>query len=205
MHLTTALALFAALSHPALTLPTSLSGGAASAASAPAIRFHASTLHSTNPALNDQPISAHSSYLALRPDATTGCPGTVVPHCASYSNATVLALDPSTADAHLGLAAAVPGGQHVYVDPAGALRYTLAHSGHLVEGAVASGFVYDAAAGGLQFRGKAAGGWADGFVACPRQEGWLLFVKTDVVGQECVPVEVKTMEVPAEAAAWQYT
>jgi len=208
MHPTTAFALLAALSHPALAIPVSSSASAAdaaSAASSPAIRFRARTSNPSNAVLHDQPISAHSSYLAVRPDATTGCPGAVVPHCASYGNATVLALDPGTAGAHLGLAAAVPGGQHVYVDPAGALRYTLAHSGHVVEGAVASGFAYDAAARELRFQGKAAGGWADGFVVCERQEGWLLFVKTDVVGENCVSVGIATVDAPAEAAAWQYT
>ncbi|RHZ56587.1 IgE-binding protein [Aspergillus thermomutatus] len=61
----------------------------------------------------------------------------------------------------------VPGGQQIYVDPSGAVKFTTAHSAYMPPGSAVGGFSYTS--------GEPIGHWsfnglgATGFMACPTQ------------------------------------
>ncbi|PKX95949.1 putative IgE-binding protein [Aspergillus novofumigatus IBT 16806] len=85
---------------------------------------------------------------------------------------------------------AVPGGQRIYVDPRGALRFTTAHSGYIP---------------------PAPPPGASGFVACPKSNGtathWQVYASVaNVTGSaECLGFDA--LAVPSNdtrAAAWEY-
>lgn len=71
----------------------------------------------------------------------------------------------------------VPGGQEVYVDNKGALRFSQAHSAYLGPDASRGPFVYTAP----EPNGNGLGQWtytgqgASGFMACPTDNKWQVF------------------------------
>ncbi|PKY04708.1 hypothetical protein P168DRAFT_137771 [Aspergillus campestris IBT 28561] len=68
----------------------------------------------------------------------------------------------------------VPGGQRIYVDPTGALRFTQAHSGAIPPGSAIGPFEYTP--GDSYGRFTFTGFGADGFMACPAEDDrWQVF------------------------------
>ncbi|KAF7117644.1 hypothetical protein CNMCM5793_006767 [Aspergillus hiratsukae] len=59
----------------------------------------------------------------------------------------------------------VPGGQQIYVDPSGAVKFTIAHSANIPAGSATEGFTYTPGQpfGNWNFKGLGA----NGFMACP--------------------------------------
>ncbi|KAF7158076.1 hypothetical protein CNMCM5623_002588 [Aspergillus felis] len=104
---------------------------------------------------------------------------------------------------------AVPGGQVIYVDPRGALRFTTAHSAYIPAGSSTGPFVYTAGTpfGHFAYQGQGA----DGFAACPKSNGtathWQVYAAVANVtgGAECLGFDA--LAVPSNdtrAAAWEY-
>ncbi|KAH1576169.1 hypothetical protein KXX28_006976 [Aspergillus fumigatus] len=104
---------------------------------------------------------------------------------------------------------AVPGGQRIYVDPRGALRFTTAHSGSIPPGSSTGPFVHSAGTPFGHFAYKGQG--AKGFIACPKSNGtathWQVYASVANVasGAECLGFNA--LAVPSNdtrAAAWEY-
>ncbi|KAH1371604.1 hypothetical protein KXW65_007430 [Aspergillus fumigatus] len=104
---------------------------------------------------------------------------------------------------------AVPGGQRIYVDPRGALRFTTAHSGSIPPGSSTGPFVHSAGTPFGHFAYKGQG--AKGFIACPKSNGtathWQVHASVANVasGAECLGFNA--LAVPSNdtrAAAWEY-
>ncbi|KAJ5623891.1 hypothetical protein N7510_000200 [Penicillium lagena] len=104
----------------------------------------------------------------------------------------------------------VPGGQQVYVGPAGALRYTIAHSASMPEGSTVGGMHYDAEKpySYLTFKGRGA----TGLMACPTKDHkhWQVFaaledatVPTGNVN-DCLGFDAMAVTYKGKVPAWQY-
>jgi hypothetical protein len=100
---------------------------------------------------------------------------------------------------------AVPGGQQVYIDSTGQLKYTVAHSAAIPEGAAVTGFVYEEAGTGESVGSLTFG--VDGIYACPNgEEGvYQIFVDTGIqVPGDCVGLSIGASKYDGEVAAWEY-
>ncbi|KXJ88478.1 hypothetical protein Micbo1qcDRAFT_178100 [Microdochium bolleyi] len=150
-------------------------------------------------------ISGPATYCPI----DTGCPeigGTVV-----YDGLTAMAV-------------MVPGGQAIYVNPSGQVKYTVAHSAYMPLGSYVGGWfnqtvVWDCAppAQVLNFMATTTGDGSpaiSGIALCPDVSEWLsgtgasyqLYAKVPGFAlQDCVDiVGLKVHESPAELGAWQY-
>jgi len=95
-----------------------------------------------------------------------------------------------------------PGGQQVYVDATGALRFTMPHSGNAGEGSETTGFRVVDDGLRLQFG-------EDGFLACPVDAvSWQVYAEAKVAGfdiSECLGFSFRVSErTTAVVAAWEY-
>ncbi|KAJ5115329.1 hypothetical protein NUU61_001088 [Penicillium alfredii] len=108
---------------------------------------------------------------------------------------------------------AVPGGQQVYVDPTGALRYTQAHSAAIPPGSARGPFTYQTHPGNTANHFYNFTGWgANGFMACPAKNSqWQVFANvqnaTVPLGDRkaCLPFHALADPYKGAAAAWQYS
>ncbi|KAJ5820439.1 hypothetical protein N7474_006030 [Penicillium riverlandense] len=105
----------------------------------------------------------------------------------------------------------VPGGQQVYVGPAGALRYTQAHSASMPKGSTVGGMHYQAGKpyASVTFEGRGA----SGLMACPTKNHarWQVFaalqdakVPTGNV-DDCLGFDTVAETYKGKVPAWQYT
>ncbi|KAL2217023.1 IgE-binding protein [Thermoascus aurantiacus ATCC 26904] len=186
------------------------------AAAAPAIQardtqasaFTVTASHSGS-SIHLLPMEAAGQYFWLGGNASTYCPENVA-NCPAGTE-TVFAPGGGALDVE------VPGGQKIYVDPSGALRFTQAHSANIPAGSSQGPFTYTAGNpfGKYTYDGEGAKGW----MACPLQnkvKGQLIyqvFVNMpnakpptgkveDCIGFDALakPYESKNNT----AAAWQY-
>lgn len=99
----------------------------------------------------------------------------------------------------------VPGGQQVYVNPDGALAFTMAHSAYIPPGSLTSGFTYQPGAAYGDF--SAPGG---GFMACPVNGDWQVFVAVHNVTvpsgdvSSCLGFDALTSPYTGDAPVWQF-
>lgn len=107
----------------------------------------------------------------------------------------------------------VPGGQQVYVDPKGAVRFTSPHSAYMPPGSVTGPFEYTAPVpngnnlGSWTFKGQGA----SGFMACPTEDKrYQVFAArkdAEVPGNDtskCLGFNAATSQFNG-TAAWEYT
>ncbi|RHZ73306.1 hypothetical protein CDV55_104441 [Aspergillus turcosus] len=185
----------------------------ASAASIPTRNVHNSNSTSTSKfsvmsARSASPIhllpmnAAHGGFW-LGDSPSTFCPDSIeqvggCPPGTSTRFASETALDVS-----------VPGGQRIYIDPRGALRFTTPHSGYIPRGSSTGPFVYTPGAPFGHF--SYTGNGASGFKACPRRNGtathWQVYAAAANVtgGAGCLGFDA--LAVPSNAtgaAAWEY-
>ncbi|KAH9900371.1 hypothetical protein F4778DRAFT_781912 [Xylariomycetidae sp. FL2044] len=109
------------------------------------------------PLLDGQAVNATGqAFWAGKPTGVYCAPGT--PYSASYPNTTVIRAA-AGGGGTVGLAVVVPGGQRIYVAPAGALSFTIAHSAYIPEGSYTTGI--EVAEGGdeLLFTAVENSGW----------------------------------------------
>ncbi|RDW64913.1 hypothetical protein BP6252_10564 [Coleophoma cylindrospora] len=191
------------------TLLASALAGLAVAAPAPiaqrqeASSFSAIAVHSTS-AVHLQSINANGGKFwvgAEKPTSTycplsTGCPA---------GNITTFAAGASTGT--LSLSVEVPGGQQVYVDPSGALSFTVPHSAFMPAGSQTGPFVYTAAASNQTVGTLTFGNGTQGFFACPDDavSAWQVYVFTAGSNStsSCIGIGLSTVNEPA-IAAWEY-
>ena len=154
------------------------------------------------------PVNAAGSYFYLGGEASTYCPETV---------SKVAPCPKGDMTAFVGTGAAldvsVPGGQAVYVDSNGALRFTTPHSGYMGEGASTGPFEYKPAPSpsGIDhwvYKGQGA----SGFMACPTDDNkWQVFasLQNATVPQgdvsKCLGFSAMATQTQQNAtAAWEY-
>ncbi|GAB7338560.1 hypothetical protein MBLNU457_5304t1 [Dothideomycetes sp. NU457] len=177
------LPLFAAL--PALSAPTTRN--------APST-FSALSLRSGS-AIQYAPIDANGTYFKLSSGSSTYCPTSNANiNCSAYtSNETRFAGGNDTLCLHT----AVPGGQQVYIDRDGALRFTQAHSAAM-DGGSGVGFGFSADGSELLFDGA-------GFAACPygTDDALRVYSTKHGVSEDCEGFGFFVVANPG-APAWEY-
>ncbi|KAJ5595412.1 uncharacterized protein N7459_001620 [Penicillium hispanicum] len=103
------------------------------------------------------PLTASGGHFYLGGKSQTYCPSNI-PGCAQRTNDTVIQGSHS-------LDVVVPGSQAIYIDPSGALAFTVPHSGYEPAGSSAGPFIYTP--GNLLGSWSYTGQGASGFMACP--------------------------------------
>jgi len=108
-----------------------------------------------------EPLTASGSNFWLGGKSATYCPSEVVPNCPNTTETVIYG-------EHY-LDVEVPGGQAIYVDPRGALRFTQAHSAYEPTGSSQGPFVYTPPSSPSSTFGhwSYTGAGASGFMACP--------------------------------------
>lgn len=106
----------------------------------------------------------------------------------------------------LSMGVVVPGGQQVYIEKdTGAVKYTIAHSAALPEGAIVTGWK-DTPANGFGTLANENGG----FIACPCEDetegAWKVYANLDTVefDDDCLGFSALSSNVTS-AGAWQYS
>jgi hypothetical protein len=168
--------------------------------SASAQYFGLLSVRSASP-IHYQTVTASNNSLWLNKPTASYCP----PNIAEISGACPAGNYTNFAggDDTLGMGAVVPGGQQVYIDAeTGAVKYTIAHSAAIPEGAIQDGW--------NKTSGESFGYLANengGFIACPAEDNsWQVYVAL-----ECVEFDDACLGFNAiasnstQAAAWQYT
>ena len=145
-------------------------------------------------------VNADQLSLWLGRDTSTYCPEQAGVNCPSSP--------PPTAFVHgadsdgLSMSTTVPGGQICYVDAAGNLKFTQAHSANTGEGSYLTGFSIDSD-NHLQFQGQ-------DWLACPAsEEGQYNVYASSIKGSNnsegCIGFAFRTQEVvEGTSTAWQY-
>ncbi|OJJ50235.1 hypothetical protein ASPZODRAFT_49437, partial [Penicilliopsis zonata CBS 506.65] len=103
----------------------------------------------------------------------------------------------------------VPGGQQIYVNPLGALSYTVPHSAYIPANSSVGPFVYTPGAGWGHYTFT---GWgASGFMACPTLDNkWQVFaaVQNATVPSgnvdDCLGFDALANVYDGDVAAWEY-
>ncbi|OKL63210.1 hypothetical protein UA08_01319 [Talaromyces atroroseus] len=106
----------------------------------------------------------------------------------------------------------VPGGQVIYVNPSGALAFTMAHSIYIPSGSQQGPFSYDSGSPFGSYSTSSFG--ATGFMACPDDAmsptSWQVFaaiqnatVPTGNVA-DCLGFDAATVDYDGDIPAWQY-
>ena len=139
-------------------------------------------------------VNANGTNFWLNKGSATYCPGGVVDPCPAQ-NSTIF-VGGNTGG--LALDVTVPGGQQVYVDSAGALRYTIAHSGNTGVGSSTKGFsIADNVR--LQYKNN-------DWLACPYDDvAYVVFSATTVQARtDCLSFSWRISELNNPTTAWQY-
>lgn len=142
-------------------------------------------------------VSASDHSLWLNKPTAAYCPENVGDACPA-GNVTTFA----GGDGSLSMGVVVPGGQQVYIEAdTGRVKYTIAHSAAVPEGAVRTGWTLSSE--GLGSLANEQGG----FVACPcEDDSWKVFVGLEGVKFEddCLGFNAITSNTTV-AGAWQYS
>ncbi|PYI03829.1 hypothetical protein BO78DRAFT_421273 [Aspergillus sclerotiicarbonarius CBS 121057] len=105
------------------------------------------------------------------------------------------------------LAVEVPGGQEVYVNPSGALSFTVPHSAYIPTGSSTGPFTYTPGKEG------ALGSWTfgKGFMACPDKDNkWQVFASSQNATvpsgnvSDCLGFDAMAVKGNGSVAAWEY-
>ncbi|KAK4556197.1 hypothetical protein LTR86_006894 [Recurvomyces mirabilis] len=147
------------------------------------------------------PMNAGKGRVYLGGTADTFCPDSVASAggCPPTTGETDFLIG-NAATGTLVMGAEVPGGQYVYIDTCGAVKYTVAHSGAIPEGATQTGWsvTQGASFGTLN--------WEGGLMACNEDNTWFVYgVQTDSpVPDTCLTFDALTSN-QTDPDAWQYT
>jgi hypothetical protein len=160
--------------------------------------FGLTSARSASP-IHYQSVSASGQSLWLNKVTASYCPESVKElNACPPGNVTVFAGGDDT----LSMGTVVPGGQQVYIDTDGAVKYTQAHSAAIPEGAIVTGWT-TSPGNGFGILSNSNGG----FVACPSENNsWKVYI-----GLECVEFDSACLGFDAltsnttEAGAWQYS
>jgi len=140
-------------------------------------------------------IDANGTYFKLNSGSSTYCPSDVSSiNCSSYSSDVTRFTGGNNT---LSLDTVVPGGQAVYVDKDGALRFTQPHSASL-NGGSAAGFSFSKDGSSLLYDGA-------GFAACPygTDEFKHVYSAKNPVAADCEGFTFFVVANPGNAA-WEY-
>ncbi|PWY86921.1 hypothetical protein BO70DRAFT_360648 [Aspergillus heteromorphus CBS 117.55] len=149
------------------------------------------------------PLNAAGSAFYLGGETESYCP---------FGNSSALC-PPGTetvfAGSGSGLSVEVPGGQEVYVNPSGALSFTVPHSAYIPAGSSLGPFVYTP---GTEFGSWTFNGWgASGFMACPTEDSkWQVFAAVSNATvpsgnvDDCLGFDALGVPTNGTAAAWEY-
>src|SRR5436190_22726759 len=107
----------------------------------------------------------------------------------------------------------VPGGQQMYVSPAGEVGYTQAHSTYIPVGSTVTGFTLTPGPGPDHARYRFNGFGAKGFMACPSADRsfYQVFAAIENAAvptgnvDDCVKFDAIASEYTGPIPAWQYT
>ncbi|PYH99915.1 hypothetical protein BO71DRAFT_393886 [Aspergillus ellipticus CBS 707.79] len=107
------------------------------------------------------------------------------------------------------LSVEVPGGQEVYVNPSGALSFTVPHSAYIPAGSSVGPFAYKP---GNPLGSWTFSGWgASGFMACPTDDNkWQVFAAVNNATvpsgnvNDCLGFDAMAVKSNSTAAAWEY-
>ena len=151
-------------------------------------------------AIHYQTVSASGQSIWLNKKTASYCPENVEDLGACPpGNTTVFAGGEDT----LSMGTVVPGGQQVYIDgETGAVKYTIAHSAAIPEGAVQTGWTVSPGNGfGILSNSNGP------FIACPAEDdSFQVFIGLECVDfdKACLSFDALTSNV-TDAGAWQYS
>lgn len=181
------------------TWPTALVPGASTVSSASARAtiesFYGLAIRSGSD-IQYASIDANGTRILLNGGTSSYCPDVSGIDCSGFSNSTIFSK--SSASSTLSLDVAVAGGQQVYVDATGALRFTSPHSAYTGTGSSSTGFgLVD---GGLHLRYNGSG-----FLACPlgaaHGNAYQVYAAGAVnVGDACEGFEFRTSQATGPSA-----
>ncbi|KAB8068392.1 hypothetical protein BDV29DRAFT_184639 [Aspergillus leporis] len=151
------------------------------------------------------PLNAAGSHFYLGGKASTYCPENI-PACPAGKETVLLG------DKYLDVA--VPGGQSIYVDPKGALSFTVPHSGYTPPGSSTEGFAYKPGQNG----GLGSWTYGKGLMACPTTNAtvvpgnpkWQVFAATQNATvptgnvRDCLGFSAIAAPKNGSVAAWEY-
>lgn len=164
--------------------------------------FYLMSIRSASP-IHYETINASDTRFWIGKSTTTYCP--LDPSECPPGNETWLT-GSSGNDSYLSMSTVVPGGQRVYIGPAGALRFTQAHSSYEPKGSKEGGFSitpWDSNPDVWIIDHKG------GFYACPakKENVWQIFVGVKGFHDKNGDCLSFTMFAPGQdgVAAWQYT
>ncbi|TAQ85189.1 hypothetical protein B7494_g6489 [Chlorociboria aeruginascens] len=156
------------------------------------------SLHSTS-AVHLASINANEEGFYVYRDTQSYCPDQDGVVCPAGTVTAVAGNDTLAMDVE------VPGGQQVYIDPSGALKYTIAHSASIPTGAVVDGFIYTPQSS-VGTVGNLAHG-TDGIFACPVGDGsYQILVQipgTTFDSTACIGIQIGTSSIDG-VTAWEY-
>lgn len=169
--------------------------------SASAQYFGLTSARSASP-IHYQSVSASGQSLWLGKPTASYCPENVkdIDGCPAGNTTTF-----AGGEGSLSMGVIVPGGQQVYVEPdTGAIKYTIAHSAAMPEGAIVTGWNTNPG-NGFGILSNENGG----LLACPCEsdEGsWKVFVQLEGVSFDdgCLGFDALTSN-STQAGAWQYS
>ncbi|OJJ80046.1 uncharacterized protein ASPGLDRAFT_135660 [Aspergillus glaucus CBS 516.65] len=155
-------------------------------------------------------LDASSTNLYLNSETDVWCPPEAVKAGGCPGGNTTIRDTPVLASANY-MSAKIPGGEHIYVDPNGHVRYTGGSDSHMEPGSSTNGFSQVE----REWNYKANG--ADGFLACPFRGGndiWEVFVNAKNITtyrgvDACHPFKAQTTPWQSsdgrDFAVWSYT
>ncbi|OOF95863.1 hypothetical protein ASPCADRAFT_207198 [Aspergillus carbonarius ITEM 5010] len=142
------------------------------------------------------PLNAAGGAFYLGGETSSYCP--IASGCPAGTE-TVFAGDGSSLDVE------VPGGQQVYVNPSGALSFTVPHSAYIPTGSSTGPFTYSPS--------KPFGTWSygKGFMACPTKDSkWQVFAASQNATvpsgnvSDCLGFDALAVAGNGSVAAWEY-
>lgn len=137
----------------AFTLSLASIAAAMPAPRAEPTKFTGLAIHSGSD-IQYQSLNANGLSFWLGKNTTTYCPEQAGVSCPFDNSNPQTIFSRAPGSNSLALSTSVPGGQIVYIDGTGALKFTQAHSGNTGEGATLQGFSVDPATGHVQFEGQ---------------------------------------------------
>lgn len=138
-------------------------------------------------------INANGTNFYIGRSTATDCPTISGLTCSNQTNTLF-----TGGNTTLYLHTEVPGGQEVYVDSTGALRYTVPHSAYTGVGSVSTGFSIADEGLHLKFQNS-------DFLACPLADGaYEIYAAAKNTNSTCLGFEFRIADAPGAAPAWEY-
>ena len=185
------------------TLIASLSAVAAAApanhASKPPRTFSGIALRSASP-IHFAPVTAHDGAIWLNGKTKSFCPHSVLQHCPKGKDTAFGRSGKSSKGYSLSMDTEVPGGQFVFIDKHGRVRYTEAHSGVIPEGSITAGWEIDTSTSSSAFLSH-----KQNLVACKTDgDEYAVYVaRPGFDKKHCLGFDIEAEQFKG-VAAWQY-